>query len=174
MEKFLNPNKILDKLELQENLIAADFGCGTGGWAIPLAKKLKKGKVFALDIQEEMLSALRSHTQLEKIYNIETKICDIETKNGSNLRENSLDLVLVTNLLFQIENVKTILQETKRILKKQGKVLIVDWYADIPFGPKQERIPAKEVKKIAEEIGLNFEKKFDAGGYHYGLIFEKP
>ena len=48
-------------------MIAADFGCGSGGWAIPLAKKLEEGKVYAIDILEEPLSALRARAKLEKI-----------------------------------------------------------------------------------------------------------
>ena len=111
MNNFLKPNEILNNLELSNDMIAADFGCGTGGWAIPLAKKLEEGKVYALDIQEEMLSALKSHAQLEKIYNIETRLCDLETENGSGLPENSLDLALLTNILFQIEDKKIVLQE---------------------------------------------------------------
>ncbi|KPJ56743.1 hypothetical protein AMJ49_03970 [Parcubacteria bacterium DG_74_2] len=172
MDSFLNPNKILNELELRKDMIAADFGCGTGGWAIPLAKRLEEGKVFALDIQEEMLSALKSHSQLEKIYNIETRICDLERENGSGLPENSLDLTLLTNLLFQVEDKKVILKEIKRILKKGGKVLIIDWETGASFGPKQGRISAKEVKKIAAEIGLNLKKEFNASVHHYCLIFE--
>jgi ubiquinone/menaquinone biosynthesis C-methylase UbiE len=62
MEEFLNPEKILEKLNLNKKIVAADFGCGSGGWTIPLAKKVKW--VFAIDIQEEPLSALRSRMKL--------------------------------------------------------------------------------------------------------------
>ncbi|MCK4781837.1 class I SAM-dependent methyltransferase [Candidatus Parcubacteria bacterium] len=173
MDNFLNPSKILKNLDLRDNMVAVDFGCGTGGWAIPLAKRLEEGKVYALDIQEEMLSALKSHAQLEKIYNIETRICDLERENGSGLPENSLDLALLTNILFQLEDKKIVLQEIKRILKKQGKLLIVDWNADASFGPKEGRISAEEISRIAKEIDFKLEKEFDASAHHYGLIFTK-
>ena len=65
MEGFLNPSEVLESLELRKDMIAADFGCGSGGWVIPLAKKLEEGKVFAIDILEEPLSALRAKIKLE-------------------------------------------------------------------------------------------------------------
>ncbi len=173
VDNFLNPNKILNQLKLRKDMIAGDFGCGTGGWAIPLAKKLEDGKVYALDIQEEMLSALKSHSQLEKIYNIETRLCDLEREGGSGLPENSLDLVLLTNLLFQLEDKKTVLKEIKKVLKRKGVLLIVDWQPGASFGPREGRISAEEVKKLASEVGLKLKKEFNASVHHYGLIFIK-
>jgi len=174
MEGFLNPNEIfLSHLELQKDMVACDFGCGSGGWALPLAKILEDGKVYAIDILEEPLSALRSKTQLEKISNIETIHSNVESKNGSTLPEASCDLVLMTNLLFQAENKKPVLEEGKRVLKKGAKLLIVDWKKDVPLGPKEGRVSAEEVKKIAEELSLKLNKEFKAGLHHWGLIFEK-
>ena len=171
MESFLNPNEVLKQLKLKESITAADFGCGSGGWVIPLAKKLEEGKIFAIDILEEPLSALRAKTKLEKIINVQTILADIE--KGVDIAENSLDLVLMTNLLFETENKKKVLEEGKRVLKPGGRILVVDWKIDAPLGPKEGRVSAEEVKKIAEEIGLKLEKEFEAGIYHYGLILVK-
>ena len=171
MESFLNPNEVLKQLKLKESITAADFGCGSGGWVIPLAKKLEEGKIFAIDILEEPLSALRAKTKLEKIINVQTILADIE--KGVDIAENSLDLVLMTNLLFETENKKKVLEEGKRVLKPGGRILVVEWKIDAPLGPKEGRVSAEEVKKIAEEIGLKLEKEFEAGIYHYGLILVK-
>ncbi|PIP24588.1 MAG: hypothetical protein COX33_01180, partial [Candidatus Nealsonbacteria bacterium CG23_combo_of_CG06-09_8_20_14_all_36_125] len=51
--EFLNPSEVLKQLNLKKNMVAADFGSGSGGWAFPLAKKLEEGKVYAIDILEE-------------------------------------------------------------------------------------------------------------------------
>ena len=173
MVGFLNPSEVLKQLKLQKDMLAADFGCGSGGFSIPLAKILGKGKVFAFDIQEEALSVLRSRAKLENLQNIETKRCDLETSNATGLEGNSLDLVLVPNLLFQIENKKAIMEEAKRILKKGGQILILDWSPGAYLGPKEDRVSEEEVKKIAKELDLKLEKEFKAGSYHYGLIFQK-
>lgn len=173
MEGFLNPEEILNKLDLKEDMVAADFGSGSGGWALPLAKTLKEGKVYAIDILEEPLSALKSRAESLRISNIEIIRSDLEAKNGSKIKDNLLDLILVTNLLFESEDKKEILIEGKRVLKKGGKILIIDWKEDSSLGPKQGRVSATEVKKIAEEISLKLEKEFEASNYHWGLVLMK-
>ena len=103
MEGFLKPEEILKNLDLKEEMTAADFGSGSGGWVIPLAKILKEGKVYAIDILEEPLSALKGKAGISNISNIITIRADLERDNGSTLKDDSLDLVLITNLLFQAE-----------------------------------------------------------------------
>ena len=168
---FLNPSKVLDMIELKKRFVASDFGSGSGGWVIPLAKILEEGKVYAIDILEEPLSALRGRAKLEKISNIEIVRSDVE--KTSKLFNESCDLVLMTNLLFEVEDKKRVMEEGKKVLKKGGKILVVDWKKEAPFGPK-EKISAEEVKKIAKDLNLKLEKEFEAGVYHFGLIFEKP
>ena len=170
MEGFLNPTEVLTNLELRKDMVAADFGCGSGGWAIPLAKKLEEGKVFAIDILDEPLSALRAKIKLEKIFNIEVLKSDIE--KTSRLLKNSCDLVLMTNLLFEVADIKKVLGEGKRVLKTGGKILVVDWKKDTTLGPEKKVLPA-EVKKNAREINLELENEFEAGLCHWGLILVK-
>ncbi len=173
MESFLNPNEVLNKLELSKDMVAADFGCGSGGWTIPLAKKLENGIVYALDILEEQLSALKGKMVLEKVDNIRLIRSDIENKNGSTLTDKSVDLVLIINLLFQCEEKKAVFEEAERILKSEGKILVVDWLKDNPLTKKIEYVNFDEIKEIAKGLGLKLEKEFKAGIYHWGLIFKK-
>lgn len=170
---FLDPQKILDKIELRRDMIICDFGCGAGGWVIPLARVIKKGKIYAVDIQEEMLSALESQANVERIFNIETILCDLE-KIQLKLEDNTVDLVLMTNLLFQLDDKKQVFQEGERILKNGGKVLVVDWKKKSSLGPREGRITPAEIKKLAKEVGLELDKEFEAGDYHFGLLFTKP
>ncbi len=181
MEGFLNPSEVLKKLELRKDMVAADFGSGSGGWVIPLAKVLEKGKVYAIDILEEPLSALEAKIKSAKISNTKTIRADVES--GSNLSDNSCDLVLMTNLLFEVEDIKKVLKEGKRVLKERGKILVVDWKKETPFGPKSpplaesrsagEKVLPEKIKEIAKEIGLELEKEFEAGIYHWGLLLKK-
>ena len=171
MPDFLNPNEVLKKLRLRKNMIAADFGCGSGGWTIPLAKILAEGKVYAIDILEEPLSALRAKVKIERLFNVETRKANAE--KGVLLLSNSCNLVLMTNLLFECENKKAVLEEAKRILKPAGKILVVDWLKDNPLTPEIEWLDFEEIKKIAEELNLKLEKEFEAGAYHQGLLLTK-
>lgn len=167
---FLEPKDVLGKLIVKEDFIAADFGCGSGGWVLPLAKILENGKVYAIDLLEEPLSALRSRIKAFKISNIEPIKADVE--RSSKLFNNSCDLVLMTNLLFQVDDKKKTIEEGKRVLKKRGKLLIVDWKKEASLGPK-DKVSVEEIKKIAREIDFKLEKEFEAGLYHWGMVFKR-
>ena len=174
MEDFLSPEDVLNQLDLKEDMTAADFGSGSGGWAIPLAKRLKEGKVYAIDILEEPLSALKGKAELSNVSNIETIRADAEGGKINQLEDNSLDLVLITNLLFQVEDKGGVLKEAKRNLKEGGMILVVDWKIEAPLGPKEGRISNKEIRKITKTLKLEFQKEIQAGNYHYALLFKKP
>jgi len=170
-EGFLNPEEVLKNLKLRKNMSAADLGSGSGGWAIPLAKQLEDGIVYAVDILEEPLSVLKSKALSEKIFNIRTILADAE--ESIDLPQGSMDIILMTNLLFQVEDKKKVLESGKRFLRQGGKILVVDWEQNSPLGPKEGRVTTELVKDLASEIGLKLEKEFSAGSQHYGLIFIK-
>jgi ubiquinone/menaquinone biosynthesis C-methylase UbiE len=169
--EFLDPKKIIEKLDLKSGMTVADFGCGRGDWAIPLAKKIFPGKVIAIDILEEPLSALRSQMKIEKIFNIEPRCWDLEEKVF--LRDNSVDLVVIANLLFQVENKVKVLEEAKRILRDNGKILIVDWKKDNPLTQEIEFCNIDEIKEILKKLNLKVIEEFDIPAYHWGLIAKK-
>ena len=129
--------------------------------------------MYALDIQEEKLSALKSKLALEKLNNVSTILCDLETPGGSTLKSDSLDAVLIPNVLFQAENKYAILQEGKRVLKPSGELLVVDWKKPASFGPKENLANPDEIKKMAATMGLSLKKEYLAGDYHFALLFVK-
>lgn len=173
MEDFLNPTEILKQLGLKKDMAAADFGSGSGGWAIPLAKILKDGKVYAIDILEEPLSALKGRAKIENINNIEIIRANVEAKEGLTLESDSLDLVLLTNILFEAEDKKRVLLEAKRVIKNNGKILVIDWLPDSDLGPEREKTSSEKIRKLAQELNLKIDKEFRAGNHHFGLILKK-
>lgn len=170
-EGFLNPQKILKNISLKEDMIACDFGCGSGGWVIPLAKELKNGMIYGIDILEPAVSALNGRISSEKLFNIKTIIGDVE--KGVKMPDHYFDLVLMTNLLFQVDDKYGVLNEAKRILKSNGIILIVDWEKDAPVGSKEGRISLEEAEELGKRAGFNPEKEFKAGNFHWGLILRK-
>lgn len=169
-EEFLSPVKILETLGIASDLLACDFGSGIGKWTIPLAKTIPNGMVFAVDIFEENLMFLESEAKRQGVDNIKILLSDIE--KGVKINSNEIDLVLVVNLLFQSDRKDLILTEAERILKNEGKLVIIDWKEDNPMGLKKELIVFRDIK---DYLAKNFylEKEFDAGRYHRGLIFVK-
>jgi len=172
MPSFVNPKEILSQLELRDSMVAVDFGCGSGGWVLPLAKKLEYGKVFAVDIQEESFSALKSKARMENISNIQTIQANLE-EGVSQLNNSFFDLVLMANFLFQVDKKEKVFQEAYRVLKKEGKLLVVDWKENSSLASVGEKVPSGKVKELAENQGFSFEKELEAGDYHYALLFVK-
>jgi len=173
MVSFLEPEDVVSQLKLRPDYHGAEFGCGSGGFVIPLAKKLGKGMVYALDIQEEPLSVLRGKTRAEGLSNFKEIKCDLEEPNGSTLQDNSLDIVIVSNILFQADSKEAMLKEAKRIIKPKGKIVIIDWKKDSPFGPMEERLTPDELHKIAVKLDLRKKKDLEVGTYHWGVVYEK-
>lgn len=173
MDSFINPEEILDQLRLQPDMVAAEFGCGSGGFLIPLAKRLEDGLVYGIDILEAPLSALKSRSILENVINIRLIRSDLERQRGSTLTDFSVDLVFIPNVLFQIENKDGIINEAYRILKINGRLIIIDWLPQAAQGPETSRVAPKEVKEIAKENKFQLEKESQIGKYHYLLVFKK-
>lgn len=170
---FLEPLTILKQLGLRKEMTAVDLGSGSGSWVLPLARILEDGQVWAVDILEEPLSALQGRARLEGLANIKTIAADAEG-DIRHLPSESFDLVLATNLLFQVEDKKAVSKLAWRILKPGGKLLVVDWRKEAFLGPKTGRVSEFEVEDIAEETGFQKEKEVESGEYHYGLVFVKP
>lgn len=172
---FLNPQKIIESLSIvREGMKIADFGCGHGYFTLPLARKVgKNGKVFALDILSEALEAVTSQMKINGIENIEVKRCNLEKERGSRLEDSSCDVVLISNLLFQTEEDDKIIKEAKRILKKGGKVIFIDWRPDVPLGPVGKRVKPEEAVGLFERENFKKERDFFTDHYHYGMVFTK-
>ena len=174
MISFLEPEKVIGQLDIKQDYRAAEFGCGMGGFSIALAKRLSQGMVYAIDIQEEPLSALLGKAKAEGLPNIKIIKSDLEEPRGSTLQDDFLDLVLVTNILFQSENKENLLKEAKRIIKPKGKVLVVDWRPGSPFGPDKGRISLEEVRQIMmPKLDMKLVKELEAGTYHWAAVFQK-
>ena len=170
---FLDIESVLENIELKESMLAAEFGCGSAHFTISLAKKLKKGRIYAFDIQPEKLSALEGKIKHEHLSNVKIILSDLEKPNGSTLKDNSIDIVVIPNLLFQAQDKYSIIKEAYRILKTGGQILIIDWQKNSILNLKNEIFDANQAKQMAQEIGFEPKKEFMASDHHYGLLFIK-
>jgi len=173
---FASPETIIATLLLEEGNVVADFGAGSGAFTIAAAKALNgSGNVYAIDVQKDLLARLEHTCQDFHVANVSYVWGNIEKQGGTKLRDGSVDVVIVSNVLFQITEKKTVIEEAKRILKHNGKLLLIDWTASFKnLGPTPEQVfPELEAHKMIEGMAFSFEKNIDAGNFHYGLIFRK-
>ncbi len=171
---FASPEINLSELPLTAGLKVADFGAGSGAYALALARAVgDSGKVYAVEVQKELLTRLEREALSARLTNIVPQWGDIEVVGGSKLRDQSVDLVLMSNILFQLAGSYSAGLEAKRILKPEGKLAIIEWdgaYGGL--GPLPDKVVRPETaKQIMTEAGFNFMREFSAGDHHYGLIF---
>ncbi len=177
--RLLNPQTLLEKeLGLQFGHQVADLGCGGAGYfTLPAARLVgSRGRVYAVDILKSALDGVLSKARLDNMLNVETVWSDIERVGVTKIPADTLDDALLINIMFQSRKNEHILKESYRLLKSEGKLLVVDWKVEpTPFGPPQaNRLSPQTIATLAKKVGFNLEKEFEAGPYHYGFIFTKP
>ena len=172
---FLNVEKIVSQLDIKPNMAIADFGAGHGFFSVAFAKRIgSSGQIFAVDILQPALEAIRSRARLEGLFNIKLVKGDLDKIGGSTLPEESCDMVFIANLLFQVSNKSELVGEAFRVLKKGGELAILEWKPYISLGPqKEQRLSEEEVRQLIAPKGFSEPKQIDAGSHHYGLIFIK-
>lgn len=168
---------ILSKMGLGERQQVADLGCGNFGFFVyPLARLVgKQGKVYAVDILKSTLEEVGKESKKNNLSQIITVWSNLEVFKATKIETNSLDSVLLVNILHQSEKKIEILREAIRLLKRGGRMLIIEWKnTDSPLGPSPEkRVNLDSLKAAVPKIGLDIKEEFTAGPYHFGLILTK-
>jgi ubiquinone/menaquinone biosynthesis C-methylase UbiE len=171
---FTEPQSNIDQFMIPEGARVADLGAGSGAYSIAAARAVgSTGKVLSVEVQKELLTRLQSTAKAERLTNIDVIWGDIEKLGGTKIRDMSIDAAIVSNVLFQVEDRRGFIGELKRILKPEGKVLVIDWSGSHGgMGPKPEQVvPEQDVKTLFEKHDIVFERSITAGDNHYGLIF---
>jgi arsenite methyltransferase len=173
---FSDPEKNIEQLGLGEGNYVADFGSGSGFYSFAAAQKVgTNGRVYSLDIQKDLLQKVKKEAQARGLANIEIIWADLEHLGGSKLRDASMDAVILANILFQLEDKDKPVLEINRILKRGGRVLVVDWLSSFGgLGPQAKDVLSKEkTQELFIKHGLTFDRDISAGAQHYGFIFRK-
>jgi len=173
---FTDPKSNIEQLGKIDGMKIADFGAGIGSYTIPLAKKVgDSGRVYAIEVQKDFLSNISASAQQENLANVEVLWGDIEVSGSSGLANQTVDIVVMANVLFIVEDKKGVVTEANRVLVPRGKILLIDWkdsYGGI--GPQPEMVVSPEqTRELFEHGGFRLEKDFSAGDHHYGFIFTK-
>lgn len=173
---FLDPQSIFRHVGVGAGMVVADLGCGTGYLSLPLAKRVgSEGKVYAVDVRKDTLSAIHDRAMTASLQNVQTVWADLEMAGSTRIQDASVDIAFLVNIFFQLEDKKTPFAEAKRIVKKGGKIVVVDWNDSSSFGPAENaRIQPEDIQRMSVELGLAFVSDFIVDRSHFGLIFMKP
>jgi len=174
---LLDVNFILNKAQVGESMKVADLGCGASGHFVFSAARIvgKRGRVFAVDILKNILESIDKRIKQENIDNVTTIWSNLEIFGATKIESGSLDIALLINTLYQSHKRQEILREALRMLKKESRLLVVEWKnTSSPFGPPaEEQVRSDILKSAAQKLGLRIEEEFEAGQYHYGVLFTK-
>ena len=173
-EEFFSPEEALKIMNINSRIKdVADFGCGYGTFTIPSAK-IVSGKVYAIDIEPEMVGAIKRKTKEKRLNNVKTILRDF-ISDGSGLNDESVNYVMLFNILHAEEPEK-LLREAYRILRKGGKLGVIHWNYDssTPRGPPMEIRPKpQQCIKWATDVGFSRPRIYKLKPYHYGIVMVK-
>ncbi len=173
---FVDPAIVVNQLGIEAGDKVADFGCGAGYFSFECARLVgNDGMVFALDVLPSALEAVASHAKAAGMSNVVTKRVNLENEQGSGLGTESLDWVILKDMLFQNKKKDSIIREAARVLKPGGRALIMEWSKNDSFvGPEKDlRLAEDQLQSLVAQVRFTVERELSAGGFHYAFIVKK-
>ncbi|WP_027414729.1 class I SAM-dependent methyltransferase [Aneurinibacillus terranovensis] len=159
--KFLPPDEILSLLEIKKQDDLADIGCGPGYFTIPAAY-LTSGAVYGVDVEPKMLETLKEKAAAAGVKNITPIQSDAE---NIRLPDGSVDKAICSQVLHEVDDLDKSIHEMKRILRPNGKLLIIEW----------EKKETESGPPLAERLGTSFlQKKFEQAGFQTQITKPNP
>lgn len=177
LQRFVDPNTVSTHFHIREADAVADFGAGSGFFVEVLARLVGgSGRVYACEIQKELVEKIGVLARTKGLSMVDPLWCDIEAKGGVKIPDNTLDVAIMVNTLFQFEDKQAALGEVFRTLRAGGKFFLVDWTESFGgLGPQAGDVVSEgQAKALCESLGFIYERSYDAGDHHYGLAFRKP
>jgi 2-polyprenyl-3-methyl-5-hydroxy-6-metoxy-1,4-benzoquinol methylase len=144
----------VEALGLKPGMMVADVGAGTGYMSIKMARKIgPTGKVFANDIQPEMLQLLQKNAQQAKVTNIESVL---GTAAGTNLPKGQMDLVLLVDVYHEFSEPEKMLRDLRETLKPNGRLVLIEYRGEDPAVPirPEHKMTVAQVKTELEAEGF--------------------
>ncbi len=159
-------------LPIGSGSVVADIGAGSGYYTFRIAQKVKEGKIFAVDIQPEMLVLIQEKISKKKIGNVIPVKGDEMTPN---LPKDSIDMVLFVDVYHELAYPREMMTAIYQSLKKRGKVVLLEYRAEDPSVPIKplHKMSEAQVKKEMEFIGFHFVENKTMLPWQHLLIFEK-
>jgi ubiquinone/menaquinone biosynthesis C-methylase UbiE len=173
-DAYQRPDRIMDALQIGEGSVVADLGAGGGWFTVRLARRVgPNGRVYAEDIQQQMIDVIKRRMVRENIGNVHTVL---GTPVDPKLPPASLDAALMVDAYHEFEEPVTLLRNLARALKPTGAIGIVNYKKDGGGpGPAMEaRVDPEKVIADAQAAGLELRKRETFLRYQYMLTFGLP
>ncbi|MHB8900859.1 MAG: class I SAM-dependent methyltransferase [Thermoguttaceae bacterium] len=163
--------RLLEELRVRPGQVVCDMGCGNGFYTLELARLTgPDGKVYAVDIQSEMLELLQARARQQGIANIRPVL---GTETDPRLPERSIDLVLLVDVYHEFSEPGKMLQALRRSLKPGGRIAVAEFRGEDPAVPIQplHKMTKKQILRELEANGLRLVGQFDGLPWQHLMFF---
>jgi len=164
---------LLDALPLSADSVVADIGAGSGYFSLRIAPRVSRGKVLAVDIQQEMLDIVTSRAEQQGIDNIEPVLA---TEKSPELPPESVDLAFMVDAYHEFEWPAEIMKDLFIAMRPGGSVVLIEYRAEDPSVPiiPVHKMSAAQVKKELTAAGFEFVANQDFLPQQHFLEFRRP
>jgi SAM-dependent methyltransferase len=167
------PETALDAIGIRPSMVIADIGAGTGYFSIRMARRVGPGgKIYANDIQPEMLVKLKSRVAAAGLSNVEAVL---GTESDPKLPAKAMDLILMVDVYHEFSQPQLMLRNLRRALKDDGALVLLEYRKEDPRVPirPEHKMSVEDVKTELTPEGFKFDKVLEVLPRQHILIFRK-
>jgi SAM-dependent methyltransferase len=166
------PWKIVDALELEPTDTVVDLGAGTGYMSFRLAEAVPEGKVYAVDIQPEMLEMLSMIQGDRHIINVEPRLAELTDPH----LPDGIDAVLMVDAYHELAYPYEVMTAVVDALRPGGRVVLAEYRGENPLIPikRLHKMTERQVRRELEAVGLEWVKTDERLPRQHLLFFQKP
>lgn len=171
-EKEENTTQLLKNMDLKPGMVVADIGAGSGYHTALISKRIGNGKIYAVDVEPEMIAYLNNRIEKEKLTNVVTVLGDGKKVP---LKGNSIDLMFLVDVYHEVDHPYEMARSMLEALKPGGKLYLVEFRAE------DDQVPIKAIHKMSEKqavkelkaAGFSFDRNINNLPWQHCLVFIK-
>jgi ubiquinone/menaquinone biosynthesis C-methylase UbiE len=170
-DAWQRPDEVMDALGIAEGSVVADLGAGGGWFTIRLARRVgPNGRVYAEDVQHEMLESIRRRVERELLSN---RVKTVHGTESDPRLPEPVDAALIVDAYHEMDQPVALLKNLARSLKPGGRIAIVNFTKEGggPGPPMEERVDPERVIRDASAAGLRVVARPNFLRYQYMLVF---
>jgi ubiquinone/menaquinone biosynthesis C-methylase UbiE len=167
------PDKVVEQMNLKPTDAVADVGAGTGYFSFRFAARVRQGKVFAVDLQPQMLSIIEQRKQQLKTENV---VAVQGTETDVKLPAASVDVVFFADVYHEFSYPREMMESILRALKPGGRVIQIEYRGEDPDVPikRVHKMTVEQCRKEMAAVGLVWKETKDFLPQQHFIVFEKP